>query len=247
MRNVLILAGAAFLFQAAYASAQSVPQQQLGNSGLYPGAIYIAPQDSSFVAPAIYRSIEPRKEFENPMNISQICMRDFRETAALKSLYSGTSEAAGLMDTVHKNFAAKLAGIDLKVIKLEGNLEIKNEASFSATPLKIIYADDDIADVIIANIGDNCKKIVVGHLKQGRLVFFASKAIQAKEFTVSLNVGPKATGGLSCTIPIFCPSVSTDVDFQRQRKRSSVQHVTFAIVPAEINGRLRPLRTDDLK
>jgi hypothetical protein len=234
-----------FAMQTAFA--QSVPQQSLGNwSSPYPGAIYVAPQDSAFVAPGIYRSLERATVLANPMEVTQICTRDFRETIALKNLFSGVSEAAGISDVVHKNFGAKLTGLNLKVIKLEGNLEVKDEATFVATPLRVLSADDDIADVILTNIGDGCRKTIRGHMQAGRVVFFASKAIQAKDFTVSLSIGPKGGGGLTCTLPIFCPSVTADVDRQRQSKRSAVQPVTFAIVPAVINGDRRELRQADL-
>jgi hypothetical protein len=231
--------------------AQSVPTTQLGNwSSVYPGAVYVSPQDSSLKAPGIYRSLSRATRLTSPIEITQICIRDFRETKTLNSLYSGTSEAAGLTDVVHKNFGAKLAGLNLKYVKLGANVEIKDEASFTATPLTIWSADDDISSVVLANIGESCKTIILSHLRQGRAVFIAGKAIQAKNFEVSLNAGPKAGASISCSIPILCSDdtgISGDIDRIRQLKRSAVQPVTFAIVPAEISGARRELREADLR
>lgn len=223
---------------ASLASAQSVPQQSLGSIfSPYPGAIYVAPQDSSFSAPGIYRSIERTETLESPIQITQICTRDFRETAALKSLYSGVSEAPGIKDTVHKDFAAKLSGLNLKIISIDAGLEVKNEATYTATPLQVQSADDDVIDVVLSNIGASCKKIILGHLKLGRAVFIAGKAIQAQNFTITFAVGPKADVAVKCLLPIFCPGVSGGVDRQETRERKATKAVTFAIVPADIGGR----------
>lgn len=233
------------------ALAQTVPATQLGGwSSAYPGAVYVSPQDSSFVAPGIYRSLGPAARVVSPMEITQICTRDFRETQALNKLFSRESEAAGLTDVVHKDFAAKVAGLDLKYVSLGANLEFKDEAAFSATPLHVVSADDDVAQTVLASIGASCKAIIAGHLKQGRAVFIAGKVIQAKSFSVSFSIGPKGDASVSCTIPIFCNSgtgASVSGDAQRVMTRSSVQTVTFAVVPAEVADGRRELRPTDLQ
>lgn len=227
-----------FVLAIASARAQSVPQQALGTFGSpYPGALYVSPQDSSFSAPGIYRSLIPADKLESPLQITQICTRDFRETAALKTLFSGVSEAPGIKDTVHKDFAAKLSGLNFKFISLDASVEVKDEATYTATPLQVQSADDDVMAVVLSNIGDGCKKIVRDHLRLGRAVFIASKAIQAQNFTITFAIGPKADAGLKCALPIFCPNIGGNLDRQETRERRATKAVTFAIVPGDIGGR----------
>lgn len=221
-------------------SGQSISTPELSaSSSVYPGAIYITPQDSSFLAPRIYRSVSTTPALTSPMEVIQICARDFRETKSLQGLYANVSEAAGVTDIVNKDIGAKLTGIDLKYVNLSAELEFKNEATITATPLRVVSADDDISSIVLASIRSDCKKIVREHLRQGRAVFVAAKAIQAKDFTIELNVGPKGSVEASCRFIFFCssgPSARLEARNQRQFKRSAIAPVTFALVPAEVSS-----------
>ncbi|MDQ0509493.1 hypothetical protein [Ancylobacter amanitiformis] len=215
------------------ASAQTPGWSQPFGSA-YTGGIYVSPQDSSFAAPAIYRSFGPPAAM-GEMAVSRICTHDFRDIEALKSLYREQSTAPGVTIDAPKTFGASLTGLDLKVAQVGGQYESANSAKLSTGQLKVYSADDTVASDVLKAIGSGCRDLIAKHLKAGRAVFIAGQAIQAKEFKVAFVKGKKGSITVKCLLPLFCPSGSLSGDRQFNESRSTADYVTFMLVPAEID------------
>ncbi|HEY0236819.1 MAG TPA: hypothetical protein VGC86_17465 [Afipia sp.] len=219
----------------------------LGNfDEVYPNSLYVTPQDSSFVAPGIYRSVSARK-FTNPIAISRICTKDFRETAALKSLPTSTSQVAGLSLNLPYKVTVGIDGLKWTVVSGGGNVDYQDSATLTMSPIQAIEADDDVADDVLAGIGPKCKKLILSHLKQRRVIFVGQKAIQANELTLTSTRGLKAGANVSCGL--FCGGAKLQGSYDGQKvfTRSSKTPVTVAIVPGLIDGDHYEVRTTDLK
>lgn len=135
----------------------------------YPGMIFINPQDSSYLAPAIYRSVEAQSQLASPMTVREICREDFRKIRALRELRdSESSVVPGFHDVATKEFGAKLAGLNLRVLEVGGEFQYADRSSVSTSSLKVVGAVDEdyIAEKVLRHIGKECRtRIIPKHLR----------------------------------------------------------------------------------
>lgn len=213
----------------------------------YSGAIFIAPQNSKFLAPGIYRSQESVDQIVNPLNVNRICTADFREIKALKKLEQSAeeSEAPGIEGARLRDLTAG-GGIDAKVVSLDVSGTYSDNVRVTATQIKVISGDDNIAKVVLSKIGRDCRDTIAGHLKLRRLVFVAQQAIQAKNYTVSVDTTLKGDAKVECKFFVWCKQITVGGKQTNEYKRSASNYVTFALVPAELEPGRQLVASADL-
>jgi hypothetical protein len=150
-----------FTFGSTFGAHAQTPEFTLSNfQTAFPGAIYVSPLDSSFSAPAIYRSYDSAPGLTASMQIEQICPDDFRRTRALRMLHKAVSVEADYADTVDKRFGIGLSGDVIKSIEASANIEYQSNGTFKAADVQAIRADPDIAETILQQLSKNCRGII---------------------------------------------------------------------------------------
>jgi hypothetical protein len=213
--------------------------------------IFINPQDSSYLAPAIYRSVEAQSQLASPITVREICREDFHRIRALRELRNPESSVVpGFHDVATKEFGAKLAGLNLRVLEVGGEFQYADRSSVSTSSLKVVGAIDEdyIAEKVLRHIGKECRtKVIPKHLRLGRAVFVASTAIQAENFEVAFEWDVKGQVSAKCRlIGWLCGEAEGKATVARKTGRSAKGFVTIGLVPADIRGR-QVLAMEDLR
>jgi hypothetical protein len=211
----------------------------------YPGSILIAPQDSSFKAPGIYRSIEERKNIRNPVEVDQICAVDVAAMSKRHVFDAQRSDASGVSNARSYSFAVKV-DVDVKVVKgdIAGNYD--ETITLSTGPVQVFSSTDDtIAATVLQNIKSKCRRVIRTHLDQNRLVFIAAKAIQAHDYDAEVMRKPSAQVAGSCWLGWCGASAEFTANLSNKTQTSAPnKFVTIALVPAQIENRFSLMSAD---
>jgi hypothetical protein len=206
----------------------------------YPGSFLITPQQSDYLAPAIYRSVNDTEHLGNPVEIRQICLEDIQAMVEKKIIHQTKAEAAGVENAVSFLAGGKLSA-DARVLKASLGAKYDHRVTLKTGPVRVFGSDDDnIASTILTNIKNKCRKTIGDHLKKKRMVFVADTAIQARDYEAVVERVAAGTGSAECGF--FCRlfSVKGEVIAQysnKSRRLAPNTDVTIALVPAEIGNR----------
>ena len=207
----------------------------------YPGSFLIAPQDSSFTAPGIYRSLNSLNDLGNPVQVDRICANDIKAMFKKHVFSQQLSTAPGVQNVVSLSIRATASVNPANLIKFEVAGQYEQVVKLTTGPVRVLSSDDDtLATDVLRNVKVKCRGVIREHLRQNRLVFVAAKAIQAHDYSAETQRIPSARLSGGCTSLLsWCRWLGPQGEVTGQYSSSSRslaqnKYVTIALVPAQI-------------
>ncbi len=217
----------------------------------YPGSFLVAPQDSSFTAPAIYRSLNTVNNLGNPVQVDQICSKDIKAMFQKHVFNQLHSVAPGVENAVSLSVKVGASASLAKVIKVEASAQYEQVVKLTTGDVRVLSSDDDtVAADVLQNIQAKCRGVIRSHLRQNRLVFIAAKAIQAHNYSAEkqrvplIRLSGECTGWFSWCSWFGAKGEITGRYSSDSRSLAPNQYVTIALVPAQLENRISVMSAD---